>query len=215
MIKLLCFYGITIFIHIIYLLKHDIYAYILWLKAILYSKFFEKRIFLYNQNAILKGKKFHIFHLYNSHIRYVSNNISKESRTWLSWISRTMHVSNETKIRTDSLMSQKGISIERRVIKRKRPRKLITGHRDWCPIEKSWVQGAKWSIPNKPNSKNLVPETQISRCDEDLPPEERRGLPTYARYKIRYLRVLRHLHMHTDISARGSRENRTIWQSEK
>ncbi|KYN19629.1 hypothetical protein ALC57_08105 [Trachymyrmex cornetzi] len=36
-----------------------------------------------------------------------------------------MHVSNETKIWTDSLVSQKSTSIERRAIKRKRPRKLI------------------------------------------------------------------------------------------
>jgi len=38
--------------------------------------------------------------------------------------------------------------------------------------------------------------------------EERKGenLPTYTRYKIRYLRVLRHLHMHTHISAHDFRE---------
>lgn len=48
---------ITIFIHVIYLLKNYIYAYNLWLKAILYSKFFRKRIFLYNQN-IIKKKNF-------------------------------------------------------------------------------------------------------------------------------------------------------------
>lgn len=87
-------------------------------------------------------------------------------------------------------------------IKRKRPRKLIIGI--VMSYQKSWVQ-AKRTIPNRPNSKNLVSETQISQW-RGSSTEKRRGLPTYSCYKIRYLCVLQHLHMHTHISARDSRE---------
>jgi len=72
----------------------------------------------------LKKNRFCISHEYISlNIRYhISNNVSEESRVWTS---HSTHVSNEMKFWTDLLVSQKSTSIERRAIKRKRPRKLI------------------------------------------------------------------------------------------